>query len=68
MDLKFLRCRKDLTMKMVAKDAGISESLYCLIENRKRRPSVETAKRIAAVLDFDWTEFFRESTDDQKAV
>ena len=58
MELCNIRKRKNLTMKEVGLQAKISESTYCLIENGKRRPSVKVAKRIAAVLDFDWTKFF----------
>ena len=49
-----------LTMREVAERAGVTESFYCLIENGARQPSVKTAKAIAAVLGFDWTEFFAE--------
>lgn len=57
-NIKAVRQKKNLTMKQVADAAGVSESLCCLIENGKRTPSVQTAKKIASVLDFDWTEFF----------
>lgn len=58
MALRDDRIARDLTMKQVANEAGISESFYCLIESGDRRPSVETAKKIAAVLGFDWTRFY----------
>lgn len=58
MNLCNLRKKKNLTMREVGLMANISESMYSLIENGKRRPSVDVAKRIAAVLDFDWTLFF----------
>lgn len=47
-------------MREVSAKASISESMYSLIENGKRRPSVEAAKRIAAVLGFDWTKFYQD--------
>ena len=56
--LRELRIKKNATMRQVADRAGISESMYCLIESGKRRPSPEVAKRIAAFLDFDWTKFY----------
>lgn len=37
---------------------GMSQSGYALIETGDRRPSVQTAKKIASVLGFDWTRFF----------
>lgn len=58
MTLKEIRAEKGLTMREVAKQCGIDESTYCLIEHGKRNPSVKTAKKIAKVLDFDWTAFF----------
>ena len=58
MNLCNLRKKKNLTMREVGMMANISESMYSLIENGKRRPSVDVAKRIASVLNFDWTLFF----------
>lgn len=63
--LKALRIKKNLTMRQVGEAAEISESFYSMIENGERRPSVETAKKIAAVLGFDWTMFF---PDEQKGA
>jgi transcriptional regulator with XRE-family HTH domain len=42
----------------VAEKVGITQQMYWMIENGERRPSVETAKKIAAVLGFDWVLFF----------
>ena len=47
--LKEIRVSKDMTIREVGDRAGISESFYCMIENGERRPSVETAKKIASV-------------------
>ncbi len=58
--IKESRCEKGLTCQHVATQVGISRSAYSNIENGKRRPSVDTAKKIAAVLGFDWTRFFDE--------
>lgn len=64
--MDFLRtARKDsgMTQNEVAKRVGISQPTYCNIENEERRPSVEMAKRIGAVLGIDWTMFFEEKRD-----
>lgn len=53
----------NLTQEQVAKMAGISRTMVTEIENGKANPSVDVAKRIAAVLGFDWTLFF----DDEPA-
>lgn len=60
--LKEIRIRKNLTMREVSEASEISESFYSMIENGERRPSVETAKKIAAVLGFDWTMFYPDDT------
>jgi len=55
-----IRKHQNLLQKDVAKSAGISRQQYCSVENGIRRPSVDTAKKIAEVLGFDWTRFFEE--------
>lgn len=57
-NLKMIRLNKNLSQKEVGEKSGISESFYCLIENGERQPSVTTAKKIANVLEFEWTKFF----------
>ena len=56
--LKEIRVQRGLQAQEVAKEIGISVSYYCQIENGKRGCPVPTAKRIAAVLGFDWTRFY----------
>lgn len=56
--LRTLRGNK--SQKDIADACGITQQMYCLIELGERRPSVEVAKKIAAVLGFDWTIFFEE--------
>ncbi|MCL6592704.1 MAG: helix-turn-helix domain-containing protein [Alicyclobacillus sp.] len=53
-----VKIRGNRTQEQVAVAAGISRSAYANIENGNREPSVEMAKKIAAVLQFDWTMFF----------
>jgi transcriptional regulator with XRE-family HTH domain len=56
--LKKMREQKCLTMKTVAVAAGISECYYSQIEGGTRNCPVNTAKKIAEVLGFDWQKFF----------
>ena len=56
--LKKLRKKKNLTQHYVAQESGVSTQFYSYIENGDRCPSVEVAKKIAAVLSFDWTMFY----------
>jgi len=56
-------------MLEVSKQAGISESYYSMIESGSRNVSVEVAKKIAAVLGFEWTRFYQDEDDgDQNNV
>lgn len=54
------RLMKELTQEKLAELCDVASSSISLYENGKRRPSVEVAKKIAKVLDFDWTEFYEE--------
>lgn len=58
--LKSRRMEKRLKCKEVAKQCGFTPEYYTMIENGNRRPSVEKAKAIAAVLEFEWTRFYSE--------
>lgn len=59
--LKDIRITKGMTGEVVGAQAGITQQHYNFIENGKRRPSVEVAKRIASVLGFSWTRFFEDA-------
>ena len=59
MDLKDIRKAKGLRQTDLAQASGISQSLVVKLERGERKPSVKVAKRIASVLGFDWTEFFK---------
>lgn len=61
MYLKSARKKCGLTQREVADKTGLARASYSNIEKGKRKPSVSAAKRIAAVLGFDWTEFFQET-------
>ena len=50
--------RGQRSQQKVADEIGIAQSSYASIEVGSRRPSVDMAKRIAAVLGFKWTRFF----------
>jgi putative transcriptional regulator len=52
------RKQKKFTHQQVADLAGIKRQYYGMIENGERTPSVGTAKKIAEILDFEWTLFF----------
>ena len=50
--------KNKMTQEEVAVKAEISRTTYASIEQGRRRPSVESAMRIASILGFDWTLFF----------
>lgn len=56
--LKTIREEKGYSQLDVANMAKIKQPTYCNIENGERRPSVDTAKKIAGFLGFNWTRFY----------
>jgi putative transcriptional regulator len=58
--LKELRESKEMTQSQVAESCKISRSYYTHIENGTKTPTVKVAKKIAAVLGFNWTNFFKD--------
>ena len=62
--LKDIRAKKELTQQEVANAANVDVTMISKIELGERQPSVKVAKKIAAVLGFDWTRFY----DDEQAA
>jgi len=62
--LKELRHESNLTQEQLARMVGISRTMVTEIENGNANPSVKVAKKIAAVLGFDWTSFFEDEYDE----
>ena len=58
--LKAYREKKNISQQQLATLVDIDITAIGKYENGKRRPSVDTAKKIAEVLDFDWTRFYEE--------
>ncbi|GAB6094911.1 cupin domain-containing protein [Desulfatiferula olefinivorans] len=58
--LREVRERKNITLKEVARRAGVSESLVSQIERNKVSPSIDTLLTIADVLDIDHEYLFTE--------
>jgi putative transcriptional regulator len=58
-----INIRNGRTQAQIAKAAGITQQMYSFIELGVRRPSVGVAKKIAAVLRFDWTRFFEDEDE-----
>ena len=58
--LRAIRQNNNMTQEEVAQMSKISRSYYVQLETRgeSKFPRPATAKRIAKVLDFDWTVFY----------
>ena len=63
MDLKIERKKKLLTQQQLAELVGVDRTLISKIESGAATPSVTTAKKIAAVLGFNWTKFFEDEDE-----
>lgn len=57
-DLKVCRCEKGMTQEQLAAEAHVARTAITNIEKGVAKPSIPTAKAIAAVLGFDWWKFF----------
>lgn len=55
-----ITARGEMTHEEVASLAGIKRQYYSMIENGTRNPSVAIAKKIASVLNLNWTIFFED--------
>lgn len=64
--LKDIRVSAGLTQEELADKAGVTRAMYGHIETGERNATVLNAKRIAKVLDFEWTLFFEESCHEMK--
>lgn len=62
-----IECRRNagLTQDEVAKKADISQQALAAIELGNRNPSIETAKKIATTLGFDWPLFYPDEIEKQ---
>lgn len=58
--LSGIREAAKMTQETVALCSGISRTYYTRIESGEYNIPVETAKKIASTLNFDWTRFYEE--------
>lgn len=56
----------NLTQEQLAMKIGIARSTYGAIETGERNVRPHIAKKIAKLLDFDWTLFFEEECHEMK--
>ena len=55
-----LRKEREMTQLCLAERIGISRAYYAQLELAQRSPSIRVAKKMADILDFEWTLFFEE--------
>ena len=60
-NLKQLRKALGLTQRQVAAAIGLKPGSYCDIENGKKGTKPATAKKLGKVLDFEWTDLYKEA-------
>jgi transcriptional regulator with XRE-family HTH domain len=65
--IRQIRRFKGLTQVEVARLIGISQSGYSQIERGEINPKVQTAKRIARILETDWEGFYEGQGDGEDA-
>lgn len=58
MNLKDMRKQNDLTQEQLAEKCNVQRTTITMIETGENKPSVELAKKLAEVLNVDWTVFF----------
>lgn len=63
--LKAIRLERHMTLQEASEKVNISWQSFAYYESGERTPTVAMAKQIGALLDFDWTLFYK---DDEKAV
>lgn len=59
-DLKIEREKKNMTQEQLASKVGIERQAISAFERGITKPNVQNAKKIAAVLSFDWSEFYND--------
>ena len=59
-NLKEVRKSKGLTQEELAAKCDVQRTTVTMIETGENLPSVQLAKKLAKVLEIDWTEFFNE--------
>lgn len=59
-DLKDKRTEKKMSQEELANQCGVFRTHISNIEKGITKPSVNLAKKIGQILEFDWTEFYED--------
>ncbi|HAF97502.1 helix-turn-helix transcriptional regulator [Paenibacillus lactis] len=66
--LATIRETKNKSQEEVAEEAGITRQYYGMIESGQRNPSVRAAQSIGKALDFNWTLFFEQESNEMLPI
>ena len=61
-NIKELRTAKGLTQEQLASECGVQRTTITMIELGENKPSIELAKKLGAIFEIAWSDFFE---DDQ---
>ena len=59
-DLKKLRTEKGLTQEQLANECEVQRTTITMIELGENRPSVDLAKKLGAIFNVPWYDFFED--------
>ena len=60
LNIKELRTAKGLTQEQLASECGVQRTTITMIELGENKPSIELAKRLGAIFDVAWSDFFED--------
>ena len=61
LNIKELRIAKGMTQEQLANECGVQRTTITMIELGENKPSVELAKKLGAIFDVAWSDFFEDS-------
>ena len=60
LNVKELRTAKGLTQEQLASECGVQRTTITMVELGENKPSIELAKRLGAIFEVAWSDFFED--------
>ena len=60
LNIKELRTAKGLTQEQLASECGVQLTTITMIELGENKPSVDLAKKLGAIFEIEWSDFFED--------
>ena len=60
LNIKELRTAKGLTQEQLASECGVQRTTITMIELGENKPSIDLAKRLGAIFEVTWSDFFED--------